>query len=303
MPVQLPIRDDLLEPTNNISELQPASQDTLSTEELENVAPQPPTLEPEPTISNLETPLASDAPSDDDSTQPTTPSSVIPQSIPQPQRSHASKISHPTAVAIPFLPAIPLASIAPKKGPSVSASSERTKPPEQSTESQPELSLDNENHPDAATTLNTVVPAAPSISPPQKPAPKSWADLVRTSAQKSPQKGNKAEANGIAHSNGFNTSRVTSLAEVLSSYKVNEIRNDSRVTFLQPRGLVNTGNMCYMNSVCGYTSFPSFANESLKIIKVLQILVFCVPLYDFLERVSRQAVHTFKTETPLVDAM
>lgn len=260
MPVQLPIRDDLLEPTNNVSGLQPASQDAVSSEELENVASQPPALEPEPTISNLETPLTSDAPSDDDSTQPTTPSSVVPQSIPQPQRSHASKISHPAAVALPFLPAIPLASKAPKR-PSVSASSEMTKSPEQSTESQPEVSLENETQPDAANTLNTVVPAAPPISPPQKPAPKSWAELVRTSAQKTSQKGSKAEAHGTTHSNGFNTSRVTSLAEVLSSYKVDEIRNDSRVTFLQPRGLVNTGNMCYMNSVCGHPSFPSFGNE------------------------------------------
>lgn len=302
MPVQLPIRDDLLEPANNVSGLQSASQDAVPSEELKNVASQTLTIEPEPIISSLETPLTSDAPSDDDSTQPTTPSSVIPQSISQPQRSHGSKISHPTAVALPFLPAIPLASRAPKR-PSVSASSEMTKPPELSTESQLEVSLEKETQPDVANTLNSVVPEAPPISPPQKPVPKSWAELVRTSAQKTSQKGSKAEANGATHSNGFNTSRVTSLAEVLSSYKVDEIRHDSRVTFLQPRGLVNTGNMCYMNSVCGYHSFYPFGIESLKKIKVLQILVFCVPFYDFLERVSRQAVHTFKTETPLVDAM
>lgn len=257
MPVQLPIRDDLLESKNNGSELQPSSQDAIISEELENVASQPPTLEPEPTISNLETPLTSDAPSDDDSTQPTTPSSVIPQSIPQAQKSHASKTSHPTAVALPFLPAIPLAPRVPKR-PSISASSEMAKPPVQLTESQPEVSLEDETQPDAANTPNTVEPAAPPISPPQKPAPKSWAELLRTSAQKAPQKGGKVEANGTTHSNGFHTSKVTSLAEVLSSYKVDEIRNDARVTFLQPRGLVNTGNMCYMNSVCGHPSFPSF---------------------------------------------
>lgn len=257
MPVQLPIRDDLLETTNNGSELQPSSQDAILSEELEIVASQPPTLEPETTIPNLETPLTSDPPSDDDSTQPTTPSSVIPQSIPQPPKIHASKISHPTAVALPFLPAIPLAPRAPKK-PSISASSEMTKPREPSTESQPEVPLEDETQPDATNTPNTVEPAAPPISPSQKPAPKSWAELVRTSAQKAPQKGVKVEANGTTHSNGLNTSKVTSLAEVLSSYKVDEIRNDTKVTFLQPRGLVNTGNMCYMNSVCGRPSFPSF---------------------------------------------
>lgn len=254
MPVQLPIRDDLLESTKNGSEMQSSSQDAILSEELEICASQPPTtLEHEPTISNLETPLTSDAPSEDDSTQPTTPSSVIPQSISQPPKSNASKISHPTAVAIPFLPAIPLASRMPKR-PSISASSEVTKPPEASTESQPEVSPEDETQPDAANTPNTAEPTAPPISPPQKPAPKSWAELVRTSAQKAPQKGGKVEANGTIRSNGFNSSKVTSLAEVLSSYKVDEIRNDTRVTFLQPRGLVNTGNMCYMNSVCGHPS-------------------------------------------------
>lgn len=254
--MQLPIRDDLLEPTNNGSELQPSSQDAILSEESEICASQPPTLEPEPTISNLETPLTSDAPSDDDSTQPTTPSSVIPQSIPQLPKSHASKISHPIAVALPFLPAIPLASRVPKR-PSIGASSEMTKPPEPLTESHPEVSLEDETQPDAANTPIPVEPAAaPPISPPQKPAPKSWAELVRTSAQKAPQKGGKVEANGTTRSNGFNSSKVTSLAEVLNSYKVDEIRNDTRVTFLQPRGLVNTGNMCYMNSVCGHPSIP-----------------------------------------------
>lgn len=255
--MQLPIRDDFLESTNNGNELQPSSQDAILSEELDICASQPPSLEPEPTISNLETPLTSDAPSDDDSTQPTTPSSVIPQSISQPPKSHASKISHPTAVALPFLPAIPLAFRVPKR-PSISASSEMTKPSEPPTESQPDVSLEDEAQPDAANTPNTVEPAAPLILPPQKPAPKSWAELVRTSAQKAPQKGGKVEANGTTHSNGFNSSKVTSLAEILSAYKVDEIRNDTRVIFLQPRGLVNTGNMCYMNSVRGNPSFPPF---------------------------------------------
>jgi hypothetical protein len=37
--------------------------------------------------------------------------------------------------------------------------------------------------------------------------------------------------------------------------------------------------------------------------QVLQVLVFCVPFYDFLEQVGRNAAHSFKSETPILDAM
>ncbi len=30
---------------------------------------------------------------------------------------------------------------------------------------------------------------------------------------------------------------------------------------------------------------------------------FCAPFYDFLDQTAKRAVHSFKSETPLVDAM
>ncbi|KAJ9658785.1 hypothetical protein H2201_007643 [Coniosporium apollinis] len=42
--------------------------------------------------------------------------------------------------------------------------------------------------------------------------------------------------------------------------------------------------MCYMNSI-------------------LQVLVFCIPLFDFLDQLGKRAAHSFKSETPLLDAM
>lgn len=76
-----------------------------------------------------------------------------------------------------------------------------------------------------------------------KPAPKSWADLVRT---KSKPGAAAAPANGEPIANGIQLPKSASLADALKQYNV---RSDIKLPFLEPRGLVNTGNMCYMNSV------------------------------------------------------
>ena len=52
-----------------------------------------------------------------------------------------------------------------------------------------------------------------------------------------------------AQTNGVLPTKTESLADALSSYSVESIRDSSKISFLEPRGLVNTGNMCYMNSV------------------------------------------------------
>jgi ubiquitin carboxyl-terminal hydrolase 10 len=31
--------------------------------------------------------------------------------------------------------------------------------------------------------------------------------------------------------------------------------------------------------------------------------MFCIPFYDFLSQISKRAVHSFKSDTPLIDAM
>jgi hypothetical protein len=37
--------------------------------------------------------------------------------------------------------------------------------------------------------------------------------------------------------------------------------------------------------------------------QILQVLIFCIPLYDFLDQVRKRAAHSFKSDTPLLDAM
>ena len=49
--------------------------------------------------------------------------------------------------------------------------------------------------------------------------------------------------------NNNSVTKGVSLAEILGKFGVRSQDSDSKVAFTKPRGLVNTGNMCYMNSV------------------------------------------------------
>jgi ubiquitin carboxyl-terminal hydrolase 10 len=88
------------------------------------------------------------------------------------------------------------------------------------------------------------------------------------------------------------------MAEAVRAFAVNTAE---KVSFITPRGLVNTGNMCYMNSV----SVDNLLNdeEVTNAEQVLQTLAFCIPFYDFIDLVGKRAAHSFKSDTPLLDAM
>lgn len=110
----------------------------------------------------------------------------------------------------------------------------------------------------AATVQQEAIPLAPVTRP---PAPSSWANLFAKTpvAQVIGTNGNAAdEASSIAADSDaaaaatevigapFVKPSTSSVVDAINAYRV---KAPEAIPFLEPRGLINTGNMCYMNSV------------------------------------------------------
>ena len=178
---------------------------------------------------------------------PTESSSPVPSSS-----STAQKISHTRNPTVPAVPIIPIKSVLPQAARKNSAS---TITSSVSLQQKPTLSTPAETLPSEATSApeatsqgSATSEAGDSASGAVKPLPKSWAELVRAPNSKAAPVSSPAVAtNGAAAVNGFSSAKAGSLAEALSTFSVD---SESKIPFLKPRGLVNMGNMCYMNSVC-----------------------------------------------------
>ena len=181
-----------------------------------------------------ETPATSQAPSEVDVNTATPASTVMEVSKPATPQSQAKKDTRP---AVPIVPAVPAARPKTEAAPATVSADEQSAPADDSAAPQPEANADAK-------------PAEP-VTPAPKAAPKSWADLMR-SKNSAAAAASAAAVNGASPTNGATPSRASTLAGALKQFNVDD--ND-KIAFLEPRGLVNTGNMCYMNSVCSSDHF------------------------------------------------
>ncbi|KAF9166809.1 hypothetical protein DFQ26_006784 [Actinomortierella ambigua] len=132
------------------------------------------------------------------------------------------------------------------------------------------------------TTTTTTAPETPS-KPAQPPAPKSWAGLFQSSkpAGVTPAHPPTAPTTSAAQAGNLdvNGSKFSGLAGVLHHYKPTY-----RSNLIQPRGLVNNGNMCFMNAV-------------------LHPLSHCPPFYNLMMQIGQNVAHSFNSSTPLLDSL
>ena len=227
--------------------------DSSTRTEIPKLSDEPvPALEP----SSSATPITSKAPSEAESSQPTTPSSTVPppqQSRPLPSSGVKVGNRQPARIVpvVPVLPNIPSVSRSSKRQ-SVSIVSEKGKILESPSNAdhlenalevtqraaagEEEVSIDSEQ-------------TSKASSPQVKAAPKSWADLLKIKAPVTLPSTKFVSDTAGAIPNGVHISKAGSISDVLDTFSVPDGEADNRLTFLKPRGLVNTGNMCYMNSV------------------------------------------------------
>lgn len=217
----------------------PVEQHEAATEQNKDVSLETPTTQAsEPAVSSTPTHPASSVTK---AASPTTPNARL--------RASTAKSATPTKPAIPQV-ALPTRT-APKTSPPKSAdqpakpAADEEKTGVEHTEAQ------------ASTSETQASEEKPALAP--APKPTSWANLFARKNQKGAIPNGTSEASSVSEDvpNGtsggastFPNTSASSLAEAIRGYKVNSA---GKASYIEPRGLINTGNMCYMNSVMLHT--------------------------------------------------
>ena len=175
--------------------------------------------------------------------------------VTSPKANTASRVAQP---AIPVVPVFPRQSA---KALPADKSQDAAKQTNQngSSESTPQTTAS-----EAVTASETeATDASQSVLPPQpKASPASWAGLFAKSSASAAARlngpngstedgfvngiGSTAHGSAVSSGSGFSRANATSRSEAIQAYRVD---SNDLIPFLEPRGLINTGNMCYMNSV------------------------------------------------------
>jgi ubiquitin carboxyl-terminal hydrolase 10 len=210
--------------------------------------------------------------------------------------TQAKQPQRPTA-AIPVVPVIPKTVSRASSGTAISEHKVA-----ELTVTQPSTEVSEQPAPTSEADKSTsgqdeVEPASPTAKAP----PKLWTGLFKAPIATPTIPANGVQPNSLtpASASVFTKPNSESLADALRTFSASP--RDSKLAFIKPRGLVNTGNMCYMNSVSDI-EWEIFVHRLIRK-QVLQVLIFCIPFYNFLDEVGKRAAHSFKSDTPLIDAM
>lgn len=96
------------------------------------------------------------------------------------------------------------------------------------------------------------------------------------------------------------------LAKILAEGVAGLGKGKGKEPMVVPRGLINTGNMCFANTV---SDFPLKLSMKIVVIgsdadrQVLQVLVYCPPFTELFEELGKRLKADLARKTPLLEAM
>jgi ubiquitin carboxyl-terminal hydrolase 10 len=230
----LPLREQAVEEEDTVQNTGAVEdEEQTPTEELEESLASTAAV---PSDAEVDTPSTSHPPSEVDLTHVATQSAT-----PAPAQHAATAPKHTRNATIPAVPLIPFKSAKP---PSATSTTQKSVKSPSASQLAPQK-IDEGT--DVAPASSADAEETPKGSPPKPAPPKSWAELLRAkNAPAAVQPPVVPNGNGVVVVEAPAVPRSNTLADVLASFSV---ESEKKASFLEPRGLVNTGNLCYMNSV------------------------------------------------------
>ncbi|ORX60291.1 cysteine proteinase [Hesseltinella vesiculosa] len=141
------------------------------------------------------------------------------------------------------------------------------------------------------TSPSTLSPPSDNTPLPPKPngtidKPRSWASLVKSPDKIKPPVPSPAQVQqtrpaplAVAPPTAAPVKKFSGIADIINQYEPTYF-----MPLLQPRGLINTVNTCFMNVI-------------------LQPLAHCSPFYNLVKVIGQHSAHSFKSQTPLLDSL